>query len=339
MNYTAIIYGLILNNDQNKKKAKEVNPKIQRPASDNSGRVFDAQKFNWVDSLAPVAARPYLRLSRLDRPIGFWLLFWPCAMSVALSAVARPPTGFDYYAVLLFFIGAVAMRGAGCTFNDIVDFKIDQKVERTRSRPLPSGQISMIKAVMFLVLQSLVGLLVLLQFNTYTIWLGIASLVLVAIYPFMKRITWWPQLFLGLAFSWGALMGWSSQFGQLFLPPLLLYAGAITWTIGYDTIYALQDIEDDAIIGVKSTARLFNKHVRPMVALFYLATVILWMWAGMAAGGGIIFQVTMILPTLILGWQIFTLKTDNPANCLTRFKANHFTGMALTLALWLEYSF
>ncbi len=313
--------------------------KSQHQDNDKSGRVSDAQKFNWVDNLAPVVTRPYLRLARLDRPIGFWLLFWPCAMSVALSAVARPPTGFDYYAVLLFFIGAVTMRGAGCTFNDIVDYRIDQKVERTRSRPLPSGQVSRTQAIIFLVLQSLIGLWVLLQFNTYTIWLGIASLALVAIYPFMKRVTWWPQLFLGLAFSWGALMGWSSQFGQLFLPPLLLYAGAIAWTIGYDTIYALQDIEDDAIIGVKSTARLFNKHARLMIALFYMAAIVLWMWAGMAAGAGIIFQGAMILPALILGWQILTLKIDDAANCLVRFKANHFTGLALTLALWLEYSF
>ncbi len=307
--------------------------------SKNSGRVADAQKFNWVDAVAPSFARPYLRLARLDRPIGFWLLFWPCAMSLGLSSVARPPTGFDFNALLLFFIGAIAMRGAGCTFNDIVDFNIDKKVARTRSRPLPSGQVSRMQASIFLVFQSLIGLWVLLQFNTYTIWLGIASLVLVAIYPFMKRITWWPQLFLGLAFSWGALMGWSSQFGQLFLPPLLLYAGAIAWTIGYDTIYALQDIEDDAIIGVKSTARLFDKHARTMVGVFYLLTLILWAWSGMAAGGGIIFQGALVLPAIILIWQVATLKDNNAANCLLRFKANHFVGLALTLAFWLEYRF
>jgi len=305
----------------------------------NLGKVADAQKFNWVDALAPAITRPYLRLARLDRPIGFWLLFWPCAMSIGLSAVARPPNGFNFDVLILFFIGAVAMRGAGCTFNDIIDYKIDKKVARTRSRPLPSGQVSRRGAIIFLVIQSLVGLLILLQFNTYTIWLGIASLGLAAIYPFMKRITWWPQLFLGLAFSWGALMGWASEFGQLFLPPILLYIGAIAWTIGYDTIYALQDIEDDAIIGVKSTARLFNKNSKLIIALFYLAAITLWAWAGMAAGAGIIFQVAMILPALILGWQVFSLNINDAANCLTRFKANHFTGLALTLALWLEYQF
>ncbi len=305
----------------------------------DSGRVSDAQKFNWVDGLAPAAIRPYLRLARLDRPIGFWLLFWPCAMSVALSAVARPPTGFDYGAILLFFAGAVVMRGAGCTFNDLVDFRIDQKVARTRSRPLPSGQVSQAGAVVFLILQGLMGLGVLLQFNTYTIWLGMTSLGLVAIYPFMKRITWWPQLFLGLAFSWGALMGWSSQFGQLFMPAMLLYAGSVFWTIGYDTIYALQDVEDDAMIGVKSTARLFGSRAPMMVGLFYAIALMFWTWSGVAAGGGNIFLGAMALPALILVWQVLSLKPDDGTNCLKRFKANHYVGLALTLALWLEYSF
>ncbi len=304
-----------------------------------SDRVADAQKFNWVDNLAPVFARPYLRLARLDRPIGFWLLFWPCAMSLALSAVARPPLGFNLWSLALFFAGSIAMRGAGSTFNDIVDQGIDQKVARTRSRPLPSGQVSRRQAAVFLGVQLLVGLLVLLQFNSFTIWLGVLSLLLVAIYPFMKRLTWWPQLFLGLAFSWGALMGWASEFGQLFLPALLLYAGAVLWTIGYDTIYALQDIEDDALIGVKSTARLFGSHARPLVALFYTGAMVFWLWAGWAAGAGIIFIAAMTLPAALLIWQVATLRADSPANCLTRFKANHFVGLALTLALWIEFRF
>lgn len=235
---------------------------------DSAGRVADAAAWNWVDNWAPAPLRPYFRLARYDRPIGFWLLFWPCAMSLALSAVARYPTGFDWFSCVLFFIGAVAMRGAGCTFNDLVDQDIDEKVARTRSRPLPSGQVTRTQAIIFLVAQALVGLVVLLQFNGFTIWLGIGSLVLVAIYPFMKRITYWPQLFLGLAFSYGALMGWASEFGQLHLPPLLLYAGCILWVIGYDTVYALQDVEDDALVGVKSTARLFGEHSRAGIAAF-----------------------------------------------------------------------
>ncbi len=306
---------------------------------EKSDRVADAAKFNWVDGLAPKFMRPYLRLARLDRPIGIWLLFWPCAFSIGLAAVAIPPNGFNFQVLILFFVGALVMRGAGCTFNDIVDRKIDAKVARTRSRPLPSGQVSTKQAAVFLVAQALVGLIILLQFNAYSIWLGVASLGLVAIYPFMKRVTWWPQLFLGLAFSWGALMGWSSEVGQLFLPPLLLYGGAILWTIGYDTIYALQDIEDDAMIGVKSTARLFGKNARAIIAFFYVAGFSLWMWAGLAAGAGVIFQTAMLLPALILLWQVGTLKFNNPENALTRFKANHFVGLALTLAFWLEFRF
>jgi len=311
--------------------------KINNPSG--SGRVADAQKFNWVDNLAPAVTRPYLRLARLDRPIGFWLLFWPCAMALALSAVARPALGFNYWSLLLFLAGAIAMRGAGCTFNDLVDHKIDQKVARTRSRPLPSGQVKRSQALVFLIAQGLAGLVVLLQFNSFTIWLGVLSLVLIAIYPFMKRITWWPQLFLGLAFSWGALIGWASEFAQLSLPPLLLYAGAVLWTIGYDTIYAMQDIEDDAMIGVKSTARLFGDNARPLVALFYLGAFSLWVLAGWQAGAGTIFLGAMAAPAALLLWQVVTLKPDDPGNCLVRFKANHLVGLALTLALWVEFRF
>ncbi len=305
----------------------------------DSGRVADAQKHSWVDNLAPPLVRPYLRLARLDRPIGFWLLFWPCAMSLALAGVASPALGFNYWSLLLFLAGAIAMRGAGCTFNDIIDQKIDRKVARTRSRPLPSGQVTRLQAMVFLLAQGLVGLVVLLQFNSFTVWLGVASLILVAIYPFMKRITWWPQLFLGLAFSWGAFVGWASEFGQLSLPPLLLYIGAVLWTIGYDTIYAMQDIEDDAMIGVKSTARLFGDNGRPLVALFYFGAFSLWVLAGWQAGAGIVFFAAMALPAALLFWQVITLKPDDPANCLVRFKANHYVGLALTLALWVQFSF
>jgi len=213
--------------------------------------VADAPPGNWVDRFAPAWLKPYARLARWDRPVGFWLLFWPCAFGLGLAAIDQPGRGFDTLALVFFLIGAVLMRGAGCTFNDIVDRDIDMQVARTRSRPIPSGQVSMIEAVIFLAAQMALALAVLLQFNLTTIGLAIASLGLVAIYPFMKRITWWPQLFLGLAFSWGALVAWTSQSGGLTPAPLLLYAGCVLWTIGYDTIYAAQDVEDDALIGVK----------------------------------------------------------------------------------------
>src|SRR6476661_782326 len=227
-----------------------------------AGRVADATG-NWVDQSAPQWARPYLRLTRLDRPIGWWLLLLPCWWSAALAAGARGAWGPDPWYIVLLLIGAIVMRGAGCTWNDLVDRDIDGRVERTRSRPIPSGQISVKAATVFLVVQALVGLLVLLQFNTFAIWTGIASLAVVAIYPFMKRITYWPQIFLGLAFSWGALMGWAGAFARLDAPAFLLYAGSIAWVIHYDTIYALQDREDDALAGLKSTALLFAENTRP----------------------------------------------------------------------------
>jgi len=301
--------------------------------SPEPGIVADAQSGNWVDRHAPDWLKPYARLARWDRPIGFWLLFWPCAFALALAAIAAPGAGFDIRALILFFVGAVAMRGAGCTFNDIVDTDIDKQVERTWSRPIPSGQVTRKQAWMFLVAQSLLGALILVQFNWLTIALGVASLALVAIYPFMKRITWWPQLFLGLAFSWGALVGWTSQTGSLGLAPILLYLGCIVWTIGYDTIYALQDIEDDALIGVKSTARLFGDRARPIVGGFYAATIALWLAAGWAAGATLVFVLLMIVPAAILAWQVLTLKVRNGSDALVKFKANHWVGLAFSLVL------
>src|SRR5215216_7869662 len=223
---------------------------------------------NWVDSRAPGWARPYLRLARLDRPIGSWLLLLPCWWSAGLAAIAARQT-VNVSHLLLFFVGAFAMRGAGCTWNDIVDRDLDARVERTRSRPIPSGQVSVGAAAAFLVLQALVGLAVLLQFNRFTILVGLASLVVVAIYPFMKRITYWPQIVLGLAFSWGALMGWAAVFADLDAPALMLYAGSVLWVIGYDTIYAHQDKEDDAIVGVRSTARLFGDDTKSWLVGLY----------------------------------------------------------------------
>ncbi|MDU2928000.1 4-hydroxybenzoate octaprenyltransferase, partial [Bradyrhizobium sp.] len=224
--------------------------------SDTAVRVADATG-NWVDTLAPVWSRPYLRLARYDRPIGSWLLLMPCWWSAALAAGMSGQLTMLPAWIALYFVGAFAMRGAGCTWNDITDRDLDAKVERTRSRPIPAGQVGVKQALAFLVAQALIGLIALLQFNRFAILTGIASLVIVAIYPFMKRITWWPQMVLGLAFSWGALMGFAVAFGRLDATALLLYAGSIAWVIAYDTIYAHQDAEDDALIGIKSTARLF----------------------------------------------------------------------------------
>jgi 4-hydroxybenzoate polyprenyltransferase len=231
------------------------------------------------------------------------------------------------------FVGAVLMRGAGCTFNDIVDTDIDMKVARTRSRPIPSGATTRRKATVFMVAQALLGLVVLLQFNALTIGLGIASLVLVAIYPFMKRVTWWPQLFLGLAFSYGAIVGWTAETGALGLTPLLLYAGSICWVIAYDTIYALQDIEDDALIGVKSTARLFGDRARLITGLFYAAALLLWIAAGLTAGLGLGFVIGMVVPGAILAWQIATLDISATANAYVRFHSNQWVGVAFTLVI------
>ena len=297
------------------------------------GMVADAQAGNWVDRFAPDWLKPYARLARWDRPIGFWLLFWPCAFSLSLAAIVRPVDGFDVQALLLCFVGAVAMRGAGCTFNDIVDTQIDMQVERTRSRPIPSGQVTRLQATLFLALQAAVGAAVLFQFNALTIWLGIASLALVAIYPFMKRVTWWPQLFLGLAFSWGTLIGWTSQVASIGPTSLLLYAGCVLWTIGYDTIYALQDVEDDALIGVRSTARLFGSRSRPIVGLFYAASIACWLAAALLAGADALLLGLMVVPAGLLGWQVRTLDPADANDALTKFRSNHWVGLALTLAL------
>ncbi len=252
--------------------------------SDAAARVADATG-NWVDTRAPPWSRPYLRLSRLDRPIGSWLLLMPCWWSAALAAGVTHDIGQLPLVIALFFIGAFVMRGAGCTWNDITDRDLDAKVERTRSRPIPAGQVSVPQAAAFLVVQALIGLAVLLQFNRFAIMTGIASLVIVAVYPFMKRITWWPQIVLGLAFSWGALMGFAVTLGRIDATALVLYAGSIAWVIGYDTIYAHQDAEDDALIGIKSTALLFGARTHPALIVFYaLAVVLIGAALGLAGG-------------------------------------------------------
>ena len=299
------------------------------------GSVADATG-NWVDTLAPVWSRPYLRLARLDRPIGSWLLLLPCWWSSALAAVAAHKAAPSLVHLALFFVGAFAMRGAGCTWNDIVDRDLDASVERTRSRPIPSGQISVVQAAVFLVLQALIGFAVLISFNTFTIALGIASLAIVAVYPFMKRITYWPQTVLGLAFSWGALMGWAGAFGRLDVPAVLLYAGSIAWVIGYDTIYAHQDREDDALIGIKSTARLFGARTKPMLALFYALAVILVGAAGFAAGAGAVFALGLFAFAAHLAWQIVRLDIADPDRCLALFKSDRNAGLILFAGLLLD---
>src|ERR1700759_1463398 len=298
-------------------------------------RVADATG-NWVDTHAPSWSRPYLRLSRLDRPIGSWLLLMPCWWRAALSAGVAHRLDRLPLDLLLFFIGAFAMRGAGCTWNDITDRDLDAKVERTRSRPIPAGQVSVKAALAFLVAQALVGLVVLLQFNRFAILTGIASLLIIAIYPFMKRITWWPQTVLGLAFSWGALMGFAVTFGRLDATAVVLYAGSISWVIGYDTIYAHQDTEDDALIGIKSTARLFAEQTRPALAAFYALAVILIGVAFALAVAHMAAWIALAAFAAHLAWQFKTLQIRDPALCLRLFKSNRDAGLLLFAGLLVD---
>jgi 4-hydroxybenzoate polyprenyltransferase len=300
-----------------------------------AGRVADATG-NWVDTLAPAWTRPYLRLARADRPIGSWLLLLPCWWSAALAAVAAARPVPNMWHVVAFAVGAVAMRGAGCTWNDLIDRDIDKLVERTRSRPIPSGQVSPRAAAVFLILQALVGLAVLLTLNRFAIGVGIASLLVVAVYPFMKRVTWWPQIGLGLAFSWGALMGWAAAFGRLDWPAVLLYAGSIAWVIGYDTLYAHQDRDDDALIGVKSTARLFSERTKPMLLGFYAIAVMCLVVAVVLAGGHLIAICGVAAFAAHLLWQVTRLDIDDPDLCLRLFKSNRDAGLILFAALALE---
>lgn len=302
----------------------------------NSDAVADAPRGNWVDSWAPAPTRPYLRMIRADRPIGTWLLLWPCWWSTALAAVAAGDSVPNVWYLALFAIGAFVMRGAGCVYNDIVDKDVDAAVARTRSRPLPSGQVSERAAKIFMLALCFTGFLVLIQFNPFTIALGIASLAIVAIYPFMKRITYWPQAFLGLAFSWGALMGWAAVFGRLDLAPGLLYLACMAWIIGYDTIYAHQDKEDDALIGLKSTALRFGERTKPWMVLFYGVAIAGIGAAGLLAGAGPVFLAGLALGAAQLGWQIATLDVNDGDNCLKRFRSNRDFGAIIFIALVAE---
>ena len=291
--------------------------------------VADASPQNWVDTRAPAFARPYLRLARADRPIGTWLLLLPCWWSVALAT----DDWRHAWLLALFALGAVVMRGAGCTYNDIVDRDIDAAVARTRARPLPAGAVSLRAAWVFLAAQCLVGLAVLVALNAYAIWLGFASLLLVAIYPFMKRITDWPQIVLGLAFNWGALMGWAAVHGSLSAAPLLLYLGAVFWTVGYDTIYAHQDREDDAIVGVRSSALKLGAATYKWMWLFYGAALAGFAAAGALAGLGFLFWIGLGLGAAHLLRQILRLDIDDPSLCLQLFRGNRDFGLILFAAI------
>ncbi|MEP2782189.1 MAG: 4-hydroxybenzoate octaprenyltransferase [Pseudoruegeria sp.] len=298
-------------------------------------RVFDAPKDNWVDRYAPAQTRPYLRLSRADRPIGTWLLLLPCWWGTLLAALSDGGFRlFDLWIMIGCCLGAFLMRGAGCTWNDITDRNIDAKVARTRSRPIPSGQVSVQGAFAWMGLQCLISLAILLTFPPFAIVLSIASLVLVGIYPFAKRFTWWPQMFLGLAFNWGALVGWSAHSGSLSWPGIALYFGGISWTLFYDTIYAHQDKEDDALIGVKSTARLFAEDTPRWLLWFLIATVSLLAVAVIGALNPK-ESITAFLVALCgiwamgwhLAWQIRRLDMDSPEICMILFRSNRDAGL------------
>ncbi|MEN6543504.1 4-hydroxybenzoate octaprenyltransferase [Parvibaculum sp.] len=298
-------------------------------------RVADAPAENWVDRWAPAPLRPYARLARLDRPIGTWLLLLPCWWSIALAAGGLP----DFRLLVLFAAGAIVMRGAGCTFNDIVDRDFDGRVERTRSRPIPSGAVSVKQAWAFLVLQCLIGLAVLLALSPLAILLGISSLAIVAAYPFMKRITYWPQFVLGLAFNWGALMGYAAATDHLALAPVLLYLGSIAWTIGYDTIYAHQDKDDDALIGVKSTALRFGAATHRWMWMFYGAMSITLVAVGISGALGPIYFAGIALAVAHLVWQIRSLDIDDSGRCLKLFRSNRDFGLIVFAAIAVDRIF
>ncbi len=318
-----------------------VNPWFMNEDRITSAHVTEAPFDNGLFRLLPRVVWPYAQLARWHRPIGWQLLLWPCFWSAALAAnVAADqgvfsPGSFVWHLVL-FFIGAVAMRGAGCTYNDIVDFRIDALVARTRSRPLPSGRTTRKRAWLFLGAQALVGLAVLLQFNPFSIVLGVSSLVIVAIYPFAKRFTDWPQFFLGLAFSWGGLMGWSVMFGSLSWPAASLYAAAVVWTIGYDTIYAHQDKDDDALIGVRSTALLFGDRTKQALMVLYGLTALLLAVAFALAGIAFPAWIGLVIATAMLFWQVRVLDISNAGQCDALFHLNNPVGAILFAGLLLS---
>jgi len=282
---------------------------------------------SWLDRL-PAWLRPYGVLARWDRPIGSWLLLWPCWWGMALASPWPDPLQ-----MALFALGAFAMRGAGCVINDLADRDLDARVERTRQRPLASGRLGVTQALVFLALQLLIGFLVLLTFNRFTIGLAFAVMPLVLVYPLMKRITWWPQATLGLTFNWGALVGWSAVTGGLSAPAVVLYAAGFFWTLGYDTIYAHQDKADDALVGIKSSARRLGDATVPWLWGFYGVTLAFMALAAVLRGAGLLLIPGLALVALHLVWQIRTVDIDDPANCLRRFRSNRDLGLLVFLAL------
>ncbi len=296
--------------------------------AERAAQASDILADHWALRRAPGPLRPYLRLARIDRPIGTWLLLFPCWWSVSLAASAgyRPP---DLRLIGLFALGALVMRGAGCTYNDIVDRDIDAKVARTAERPIPSGQVSLVQAIAFLAALLGLGLAVLLQLNDFAVWLGLASMALILAYPFMKRVTYWPQAWLGLTFNWGALLGWAAATGGLAAPALWLYGAGIAWTLGYDTIYAHQDKEDDALAGVKSSALKLGARTRPWLIVFYGLAVAGFGAAGWTAGLSWPFYLGVAGVAVQFAWQVASLDIDDPAGCQLRFHSNRYAGWLL----------
>lgn len=292
----------------------------------------DAVSGSWVYRHAPMILRPYLKLARLDRPVGTWLLLWPCLWSLALGYSDESILTLIELS-LLFALGSVAMRGAGCTYNDIIDKDIDEAVERTKSRPIPAGEVSIKQAWAFLLAQCLIGLFVLLQLNSFSILLGLGSLALVALYPFMKRITGWPQAWLGLTFNWGALMGWASLQGNIGWPAIALYFGCVFWTLGYDTIYAHQDKEDDALVGVGSSALSLGEKTKPGLVFFYGMFVFALIVAGGLANLSLIYYALLAPIALHLGAQVWRLDINDPSTCLDIFRSNIRFGAMVMAAL------
>jgi 4-hydroxybenzoate polyprenyltransferase len=295
----------------------------------NSADPSDIRDGDWVARWLPGWAEPYARLARLDRPIGTWLLLFPAWWGIALAARGWPNPRL----LVLFALGAVVMRGAGCTLNDIADREYDGRVARTRFRPLPSGRVTVRQAVLFMLAQLAIGAAILFSLNHTSIALGIAVLGLVASYPFMKRITWWPQLFLGLNFNWGALLGWAAVTGALSPPPLLLYLGGIFWTLGYDTIYAHQDKEDDARIGVKSSALALGPRTRPFLFVAYVLAIVAWGLAGAAAALSFAFYIALAAAAAHLLRQAALVDTEDPANCLATFRSNRAVGWLMLIGI------
>lgn len=309
------------------------------PMTDTSNHdqpVKDALKGHWVDTMLPALMRPYARLMRLERPAGWWLLLLPCWWSLILAQISLGGGLPNLWYALLFLLGAIVMRGAGCTLNDIVDRDFDAKVDRTALRPIPSGQVSVRAAMIFLAFLCLVGLVVLLQFNWFTVFIATASLAIVAVYPFMKRITYWPQAVLGLAFNWGALVGWSAVTSGLAWPAVILYLGGLFWTLAYDTIYAHQDKDDDLMIGVKSTALRFGNRSIYWLGGFFLASLALIDWAIWLAGGTLLSHMGVAAAAMHAAWQLARFKPDDPERCLELFRSNRNLGLILVFFLLVD---